>query len=131
MASISRLLDCTICVHDWYIVFLYTVFNLLMHDSRPSYRKMQVSVDCSSPNACLIAVQPCSQEPLEIIWILSVSTHLVLRSYVLMSFVDEYTDAECLDALYRVQMISPTAHASQKTSEQSWNERKTGLTHQR
>ncbi|KZS96802.1 multidrug resistance-associated ABC transporter [Sistotremastrum niveocremeum HHB9708] len=29
---------------------------------------------------------------------------------------NEYTDAECLDALYRVQMISPTAHASQKTS---------------
>lgn len=36
-----------------------------------------------------------------------------------VSRVDEHDDAECLDALYRVQLITPSQHQSQRTSAQA------------
>ena len=41
---------------------------------------------------------------------------MVPFSFVLL--VDEHDDSECLDALYRVQLITPSQHQSQKASAQ-------------
>ena len=42
---------------------------------------------------------------------------IVFPSFILL--VDEHDDSECLDALYRVQLITPSQHQSQRSSAQA------------
>lgn len=62
----------------------------------------------------------CSRVPCDKTLIRSVRVSEYLSSANLPYFtVDERGDSECLDALYRVQLITPSQHQSQRTSTQA------------
>lgn len=47
------------------------------------------------------------------------SEYLCCAILIRFTNIDEHDDSECLDALYRVQLITPSQHQSQRTSAQA------------
>jgi len=62
----------------------------------------------------------CSRAPCEKTWIHSVRFTTPFRCRFLFALpLDEHDDSECLDALYRVQLLTQSQHQSQRTSAQA------------